>query len=92
MAVSLNGLGDGELNLKTGDAVSIVRDKIDGRASYIGKCFVTLCIVANMRLFSRMSPDVYSQRTSLNETFLAVFVSTLVRSLVGVYPVVSAEV
>jgi hypothetical protein len=39
-----------------------------------------------------MSPYVYSQRTSLNETLLAVFMSTLVRSLVGVYPVVSAEV
>lgn len=49
-------------------------------------------MVANMRFLSRMCSGMHSQRTSLDETLMAVSEVTLVRSLVGMYSVVPAEV
>lgn len=60
--------------------------------SYIGKGLVAPFMVANMRFLSRMCSGMHSQRTSLDETLMAVSEVTLVRSLVGMYSVVPAEV
>jgi hypothetical protein len=49
-------------------------------------------MITDMRLLASVCPRVYSQRAALNETFVAVLDGTMIRSLIGMDPVVSAEI
>jgi len=49
-------------------------------------------MLAHVRLFARVSADVHSQGTSLDEALATARRVALVRSFVRVYPVVSLQV
>ena len=63
-----------------------------GEVTYIWKGFLTPFMIAYMGFFTGMRSRVNSQRTSLNETFVAILYITVVRTFVGVYPVVPTEI
>lgn len=49
-------------------------------------------MITDVRLFASVCSRVYSQRAALNKTFVAVLDGTMIRSLIGMYPVGSAEI
>lgn len=49
-------------------------------------------MVANMRLFPRMSPQVDRQRTALDEAFIAIFKGAMIGTLIGMNSIMSAEI
>jgi hypothetical protein len=53
---------------------------------------VAAFVITDMRLLASVCPRVYRQRTALNETLVAVLDGTVIRPLIGMYPVVSAKI
>jgi hypothetical protein len=61
-------------------------------STYIGEGFVTTLMVADMGLFAGVCPRVHGQGTPLDEALVAVLEHAVIRTFVGVYSIVSAEV
>ena len=49
-------------------------------------------MITDMRFFSGMCPGMHSQRTALDEAFIAVLDGAMIRSLIGMYSIVSTEI
>lgn len=60
--------------------------------AYVGKGLVASSVLTNVRFLSSMRPRMHGQCTPLDKTFTAIFDGAMVRSLVGVYPKMPAQV
>lgn len=49
-------------------------------------------MVTDMRFFSGMCPGMNSQRTALDEALIAVLDGAMIRSLIGMYSIMSTEI
>lgn len=60
--------------------------------AYVRKGLMASSVVTDMRFLSRVRPRMHCQCTPLDEGFVAVLDGAVVRSLLGMYPIVPAQV
>jgi hypothetical protein len=63
-----------------------------GGVPYIGKTLAAAVVLATVRFFTGVGPNMYRQRTALNEAFDATGMPTMIWSFVGMNPVVSLQI
>ena len=89
------GCDDAVPDSTTRNTISMVfflRAMVNGEAKYIGKTLAAAVMFATVRFFTRVSPDVHRQRTTLDEAFHTTSVTTVVRSFVGMDSIMSLEI
>lgn len=60
--------------------------------AYIGECFATVFLIANMRLFPGMRPNMNRQGAALDEALVAALDGAVIRSFIGMYPLMPGKV